>query len=42
MSHSKFKYVWLVGGLAVLTVVLLTPTVAYGQAATFARLVRNS
>ena len=39
MSHSKFKYAWLVGGLAVLTVVLLTPPVAYGQAATFARLV---
>jgi hypothetical protein len=39
MSHSKFKYAWLVGGLAVLTVVLLTPPVAYGQAAVFARLV---
>ena len=39
MSNSKFTYAWLLGGIAVLTVVLLTPPVAYGQAALFARLV---
>ena len=39
MSHSKFKYAWLVGGVAVLAVTLLTPPLAYGQAAASGRLV---
>jgi hypothetical protein len=39
MSHSKFKYAWLVGGVAVLAVTLLTPPLAYGQAASSGRIV---
>ena len=39
MKQTRFKYAWLVGGVAVLAVLLLTPSVAYGQAAAFARLV---
>ena len=39
MSTNKFKYAWLVGGVAVLAVTLLTPPLAYGQAAASGRIV---